>query len=55
MKKKCEMVLAEETHTYHGIREKLHHPGRVLNLKAKDLIGPEQTLLFSSQSNARIL
>ena len=35
--------LAEETHAYHAIREKLRyqlrHPGRGLDLKAKDLIG----------------
>ena len=31
--------LAEETHAYHTIREKLRHPGRALDLKAKDLIG----------------
>ena len=40
------------------IREKLfhilRHPGRMLDLKAKDLIGPDQTLSFSSQSKARI-
>ena len=33
----------EETHEYHVIREKLRHelrhPGRALDLKAKDLIG----------------
>ena len=33
----------EETHVYHAIREKLchqlHHPGRALDLKTKDLIG----------------
>ena len=35
---------------YHTIREKLHHklhhPGRMLNLKTKYFIGPDQTLLF---------
>ena len=31
------------------------HPGHALDLKAKDLIGPDQTLLFSSQSKARML
>ena len=34
---------AEETHAYHAIRKKLRHslrhPGRALDLKAKDLIG----------------
>ena len=34
---------AEKTHAYHAIREKLRHqwrhPGRALDLKAKDLIG----------------
>ena len=46
--------LAEETHAYHAIREKLRHklrdPGRALDCKAKDLIGSEHTLLFISQS-----
>ena len=50
---------AEETHAYHAIRgklrQKLRHPRRTLYLKAKDLTGPDQTLLFSSQSKARIL
>ena len=46
---------AEETHAYHAIRGKLRHPRRTLDLKAKDLTGPDQTLLFSSQSKARIL
>ena len=41
---------AEETHAYHVMREKLRHSGRVLDLKADDLIGPNQTVLFSSQS-----
>ena len=40
--KNFEMV-TEETHEYHAIREKLRHqlrhPGRALDLKAKDLIG----------------
>ena len=35
--------LAEKTHVYHAIREKLRHqlrhPGRALDLKTKDLIG----------------
>ena len=47
----------EETHAYHAIREKLHHklhhPGHALDLKAKELIGPDQTLFFSSQSKVR--
>ena len=34
---------AEETHAYHAIREtsrhQLRHPGRALDLKAKDFIG----------------
>ena len=34
---------AEGTHAYHAIKEKLphelHHPGRMLDLKTKDLIG----------------
>jgi len=29
---------AEETHAYHAIGEKLRHPGRALDLKAKNLI-----------------
>ena len=37
-------------HAYHAIREKLrhksHHPGHMLDLKTKDLIGSDQTLLF---------
>ena len=45
---------AEETHAYHAIREKLRnklrHPGRMLDLKTKDLISCDQTLLFISQS-----
>ena len=36
-------TFGEETHAHHAIREKLHHqlrhPGRALDLKAKDLIG----------------
>ena len=38
-------LFTEETHAYHTIRENLHHqlhhiyPGRVLDLKTKDLIG----------------
>ena len=36
------MVKAEETHAYYAIKEKLRHqlrhPGRVLDLKTKDLI-----------------
>ena len=42
------------THAYHAMREKLRHqlrhPGRALDLKTKDFIGPGQTLLFISQS-----
>ena len=41
--KKFRDGLAEETHAYHAIREKLRHqlrhPGRALDLKAKKLIG----------------
>ena len=44
---------AEETHAYHVIREKLRHklrhPGLALDLKTKDFIGRDQTLLFISQ------
>ena len=52
--KKFRDGLAEETHAYHAIREKLRHklrdPGRALDCKAKDLFGSDQTLLFISQS-----
>ena len=45
---------AEKMHTYHAIRgklrRKLRHPGGALDLKTKDFIGPDQTLLFISQS-----
>ena len=45
-------------HMYHTIREKLCHkllhPGCALDLKTKDLIGSEETLLFISQSLSRI-
>ena len=38
--KKFRDVKADKTHAqYHAIREKLRHPGRALDLKAKDLIG----------------
>ena len=37
--KKSRDGLAEETHAYHAIRERLRHPGRALDLKAKNLIG----------------
>jgi len=37
------------------VQQKLRHPRRTPDLKAKDLTGPDQTLLFSSQSKARIL
>ena len=41
--KKFRDGLAEETHAYHAVREKLRHqlrhPGRALDLKAKKLIG----------------
>ena len=36
--KKFRDGLAEEMHAYHAIREKLRHPRRALDLKAKDLI-----------------
>ena len=45
---------AEELYAYHTIREKLchkfYHPGHMLDLKTKDLIGSDQTLSFISQS-----
>ena len=37
--KKFRDGLAEETHAYHAISEKLRHPGLVLDLKKKDLNG----------------
>ena len=43
--KSCDylLIIYEETHVYHAIREKLRHqlrhPGRALDLKTKDLIG----------------
>ena len=36
-----------------NLRHQLHHPGHALDLKA-NLIGPDQTLLFISQSKSRI-
>ena len=49
---------AEEAHAYHAIRGKLRHrlrhPGRALDLKTKDFIGPDQTLLFISQFRCAI-
>ena len=45
---------AEEMYAYHAIREKLchkfHYPGYTLDLKTKNWIGSDQTLLFISQS-----
>ena len=41
---------AEETLAYCAIRGKLRDPGRALDLKTKDFIGPDQTLLSISQS-----
>ena len=41
---------AEETYAYHAIGKKLRHPGRVLDLKTKDLIGYLWTSLFINQS-----
>ena len=42
--------LAEETHAYHAIREKLRHKlrhaGRPLDLKTNDFIGSNQALSF---------
>ena len=40
---------AEGTHAYHAIREKLRHPGRVLDLKTKDLIGHLRVSLIIDQ------
>ena len=44
------MVSRRNARVYHAIREKLRHPGLALDLKVKDLIGPNQTLYFISQS-----
>ena len=48
--KKFTEGLAEETHAYHAIREKLRLPGRALDLKAKDLIGHLWVSLIIDQS-----
>ena len=37
------------------LHHQLRHPGHTLDLKAKDLIDPDETLLFISQSQSRIL
>jgi len=42
------MVKQKLMHAYQEIREKLCHPGRTFDLKAKELIGSDQTLLFIS-------
>ena len=52
---KFEMVRQKKTYAYHAIREKLRHKGRGLDLKTKDFIGADQTLLFISQTESRIL
>ena len=51
--KKCEMVKKKKRKLSHN-QGKLPHPGRALDLKPKDLIGPDQILLFSNQPDARI-
>ena len=47
--------LAEETHAYHAIREKLHHklrqPGRAHDLKTKDLIGSTKPYCLLANHN----
>mgnify|MGYP000515454715 CR=1 FL=1 len=47
------MVKQKKHGAYHAIREKwrhkLRHPGRDLDLKTKDFIGPNQTLSFIDQ------
>ena len=50
MHEKIEMVKQKLMHAYQEIIEKLCyklcHPGRTFALKAKELIGSDQTLLF---------
>ena len=45
---------AEGTHAYHAIKEKLRHPGRALDLKAKDLIGRLWFSLIIDQSECLV-
>ena len=45
---------AEGTHVYHAIREKLRHPGRALDLEAKDLIGNLWVSLIIDQSECLV-
>ena len=56
--KKFRDGLAEETHAYHAIREKLrhqlHHPRRALDLKAKYLIGHLWVSLIIDQSECLV-
>ena len=57
--KKFRDVKADETHAqYHAIREKLRdelrHPGRALDLKAKDLIGHLWVSLIIDQSECLV-
>ena len=42
--------LPEATQIRENLRHKLRYPGRVLDLKTKDFIGPDETQLFISQS-----
>ena len=41
-------------HAYHAVREKLRHPGRALDLKAKDLIGHLWVSLIIDQSECLV-
>ena len=56
--KKFRDGLAEETHDYHAIRDnlrhQLRHPGRALDLKAKDLIGHLRVSLIIDQSECLV-
>ena len=39
-----------QSHNQGKLQHKLQHPGRALDLKTKDFIGPDQILLFIRQS-----
>ena len=40
---------------YHAIREKLRHPGRMLDLKTRDLIGSDQPFCLLANHNPEFL
>ena len=52
--KKFQDGSAEETHVYHAIKEKLHHPGCVLDWNAKDLIGYLWVSLIIDQTECSV-